>query len=582
MTSSASSPGLANVAAYLPRWAEASPDTLAVAVARGIDDDGLRRYDQWTASELEAQSNRVAYALQGLGIGEGTRTVVMVKPSLAFFAITFALLKLGAPPVLVDPGIGLPHLRTCLREAEPTAFIGIPKAHLARALLGWAKDSLRILVSVGPRIFWQGHRLEQMMARASPAAFVPIDPDPEQCAAILFTSGATGVPKGVITPYRVFATQVAMLREHYGITPGERDLATFPLFALFGPALGMAAIVPDMDASQPAEADPAKLVAAIRDFSCTTMFASPAIIDRVGRYCMRDRIALTTLRRAISAGAPASTPSLARLQPWLPSGVEVLTSYGATEALPISMLGSRTILDETGAATDVGAGVCVGRPFDGLEVAIVPITDTAIAAWDAGLALPPGDIGEIVIRGPIVTPGYFRREEATHLAKIPDPAGPWHRMGDVGYLDDAGRLWVCGRKAHRVCTATETLFTLPCEAVFNSHPGVRRTALVGVPTRDGSYARPVLCVELEPGVRIDTRVLSDELAALGRVHAHTRSIQTFLVHPRFPVDIRHNAKIYRERLATWAAAACASPRASSPRTSKPRASKPRASGSDRA
>jgi len=536
-----------NVAAHLPRLAAEQPDALAVAVARrGVAGE----YARWSAAELERNSNRIAHALCHLGVREGVRTVVMVPPSLEFFAITFALLKIGAPMVMVDPGIGLPHLKRCLDEAEPAAFIGIPKAHVARLLFGWASRTLKTLVSVGPRVLWQGSRLDVATARFGRDTFEAIEPDPEQCAAILFTSGSTGTPKGAITPYRVFAAQVELLRTAYGITPGERDLATFPLFALFGPALGMAAVVPDMDASRPGKADPARLLAAMTEFGCTNMFGSPAVIDRLGRHCEREKLTLSSLRRAISAGAPASTESLARLQPWLPSGTEILTSYGATEALPIAMLGSRTILEETAALTATGSGVCVGYPMPGIEIAIIPIDDQPIPQWDPALALPTGEIGEIVVKGPVVTPAYHNREAATQAAKMRDEDGSLrHRMGDLGYLDGQGRLWMCGRKAHRVQTADAVLFTIPCEAVFNQHPQVRRTALVGI---GASTKRPVLCVELRPGQRVDEATLFAELRALGQRHAHTRSIETFLLHPEFPVDVRHNSKIFREQLAVWA------------------------------
>jgi len=537
----------ANVSAYLPWLARQQPEALAVAVARPRGG-----YDQLSARQLDARSDRAAHALVAAGLRRGSRTVLMVNPSLEFFALTFAMLKIGAIPVMVDPGMGVQNLGTCLREADPVAFVGIAKAHVARLLFGWAIESVEVVVSVGSRLAWGGKRLEALMADAPPTPYPPIDPDPEETAAILFTSGSTGVPKGVVTPHRVFTTQVRLLREVFGIEPGERDLSTFPLFALFGPALGMASIVPDMDASKPAAADPAKLVQALRDFDCTNMFASPAIIDKLGRYCSAQAIDLRSLRRAISAGAPASIPALERLQPHLAEGVEILTPYGATEALPVSSIGSRTILRDTRAQTELGAGVCVGRPVPGIEVAIIPIDDDAISTWDPSRRLGVGEIGEIVVRGPVVTPAYFRRAESTRLAKIQDNGATWHRMGDLGHLDSEGRLWMCGRKGHRVETANGRLFTVPCESIFNQHPAVRRSALVGV--RRGTAALPIVCIELESGVHIARTTLESELRKLALAYPHTRTIETFLVHPGFPVDVRHNSKIFREQLAIWAEA----------------------------
>lgn len=544
-----------NVAAWLALRAAEAPDALAVAVAR------RKGYDELTAAALDARCDRVARGLAAAGIGRGTRTVVMVTPSLDFFAVTFALFKLGAVLVMVDPGMGVANLKRCLSEAEPEAFIGIPKAHVARCVLGWARDSVKILVTVGRRLGWGGTTLATLEAGVQTTSdggvevLRAVEPEQDECAAILFTSGSTGVPKGVVYPHRVFAAQVRSLRDTFGIEPGEVDLSTFPLFALFGPALGMASVVPLMDASRPARADPARLVAALTDYRCTSLFASPALVEKLSRYCSEQQLKLSTLRRALSAGAPASSSALERFSAVLVDGVQIWTPYGATEAMPVSSIGSDEILGETRAATDAGAGVCVGKAVSGIELAVIALSDEPIAHWRDAEVLESGEIGEIVVKGEVVTSSYWRRDEHTALAKMRDDDGSLrHRMGDVGYLDERGRLWMCGRKKQRVVCAAGTLFTVPCEAVFNTHPAVFRTALVGVDRTGQGDVEPVLCVELEQaGRQLDKQALIAELLALGAAHDHTRSIDTVLFHDSFPVDVRHNAKIFREKLALWAA-----------------------------
>ena len=544
-----------NIAAQLAEMARLQPARPAVICASGRDAQGAVAYEQLSFAELEEASNRLAIALGGVGIRRGQRTALMVPPGLDFFSLTFALFKAGAVPVLIDPGIGVRHLGGCLAHAMPEAFIGVPKAHAARVLLGWARGSVRTNVTVGAKWFWGGHALDELRARVpAGSTFTPVEPAQDETAAILFTSGSTGTPKGAVYTHEIFGAQVAHIRGLYGIEPGEMDLATFPLFALFGPALGMTAVVPEMDASRPARADPATIVEAIRKFGVTNMFGSPALIDRVGRYGEAHGITLPTLRRAISAGAPVASKVLERFAQMLPEGAQIFTPYGATECLPVASIGSDEILGETRQRTAEGAGVCVGRPIPGVQARIIRISDEAIATWDDALELPAGEVGEIAVKAAHATRTYFNLPAATALAKIQDLVSGsfYHRMGDLGYVDERGRLWFCGRKAHRVATPQGTLYTDPCEGIFNTHSGVFRSALVGV--RRNGATQPVLCVELEPAAQgIPKDAIRAELRALGARHERTRQIETILFHPAFPMDVRHNAKIFRDKLAIWAA-----------------------------
>jgi len=560
-----------NIATRLREIAQAQPHALAVACPAGRDRAGRFAHTHWTFQQLDRQSDAVARnVLEQGGVTRGVRTVLMVKPSLEFFALTFALFKTGAVPVLIDPGMGIKNIGQCLAEAEPEAFIGIPAANLARKLLGWGKGTLKTILPVAPPCKdWQDRKGHPWLG-SEPYPIAPTRGD--EHAAILFTSGSTGPPKGAVYTHSIFDAQVKVLRDVYGLGPGDIDLCTFPLFALFAPALGMSAVIPEMDFTRPAQVDPVKIVQAVRDFGVTNMFGSPALIRRVGDWAAtlnasnlrqgKDPLQLPSLRRVISAGAPVPARVLETFSALLDPDASLTTPYGATESLPVCSINSQEILQETRHLTDQGAGVCVGRPVGDVQVEIIKISDEPIAAWSDDLRLPDGEIGEIVVRGPVVTRSYLNRPDATDLAKIPIPNSSsdevYHRMGDVGYRDQEGRIWFCGRKAHRVVTTSETLFTIPCEAIFNTHPAVFRTALVGVGERGAM--RPVLCVErqraAEPGVkprRISRSALLKELRELGQQHEPTRSISTILFHRAFPVDIRHNAKIFREKLAVWAA-----------------------------
>jgi len=540
-----------NVADHLARLAAAEPSRSAIHFpVRGVRIDGPSDHLALTFAELNARCDAIAHGLKSIGIDRGTRVAVMVPPSPEFFALTFALLKVAAVPVLIDPGMGIKNLGTCLAQAEPEAFIGIAKAHLARRLFGWAKKTIRITVNAGRGRFFCDSSLRRLSDNGS--SLGPFNPPPVTAvdpAAILFTSGSTGVAKGAEYTHGTFAAQVELLKQTYGIEPGEIDLCTFPLFALFGPALGMTCVIPDMNPSKPATLDPLKALAQVKQFQVTNLFGSPAVVRRLGELTEP----LTTVRRVISAGAPASPAALERLTKLLPPEAEIFTPYGATEALPVANIGSREILAETRHLTDQGKGVCVGRPVAGITVVVVPITDDAIPTWDDALALPPGEIGEFVVRGPVVTKQYFRRPDATRLAKIHDPktGEVLHRMGDVGYIDELGRLWFCGRKSHRVVTANGTLFTDQVEPVFNTLKGVARTALVGV--KQGDSVLPVLCIEMDGS--LDKLSVAGGVSTMMMKHTARWSLSRFEFYPgQFPVDVRHNSKIFREKLAVWAQA----------------------------
>lgn len=499
---------------------------------------------------LDRRVDAVAAGLQAAGLLPDQRAALLVPPTEDFFVLVFALLRLGAVPVLVDPGIGRRHLRTCLGEAEPRAFLGVAAAHLARRVLRWCPGA-ELAVTVG-RAPGPGPRLAGI--EAAGRALQPWQPParaPGATAAVVFTSGSTGVPKGVEQTQENLLAQVAAVASLYHLGPDDVSLATFPVFALFGPPLGMTTVVPRMDPTKPAQVRPARVLTAARRHRATVLFGSPALLDTVTRGALSSSAAdqeagpaMPTVRRVISAGAPVSRRIQRATLTLLPAGAQVFSPYGATEALPVTSIGSDELLALP------ADGICIGRPVPGVDVALMAITDDPVAELTPDLLVAAGETGEVVVRGDVVTTRYLGRPDATAAAKLRWGGQVAHRMGDLASLDADGRLWFAGRKAHRVATADGPLYSVPCEEVFNAHPQVRRTALVGLGSRGREV--PVLCVQLEPGVA-GSPALTAELLALGAVDDRTRAISRVRYHPGFPVDIRHNAKIDRPALAAWAA-----------------------------
>jgi len=541
-----------NVAAALSQQAEHQPNAIAIHYPAGGSFKRVK-YANCSYLELNQLSDCYARGLLKYGIEAGTRTALMLTPGLDFFAMFFAMFKAGIVPVLIDPGMGMKPLKQCLAEASPKAFIGVTKAQFARKVLGWAKESCEQVITAGPKFGLGGINLKGLRKLGSRSSEEMLHvPDPQDIAAILFTSGSTGLPKGVIYRHRHFSAQVEMLKNAFGIQAGEVSLPTFPPFALFDPALGMTTVVPQMDPTRPAKANPELLVQAINDFKVTNIFGSPALLDTLSRYVVEHGKRLESVTRVISAGAAVPIRTIRRMEKALYQDAEIYTPYGATECLPVSSISARQMTSKIQDMAESGEGVCVGRPVEPNHVRIIKISDMAFNDFSETTEMPPGMPGEIVVSGPTCTDSYWKRDADTSMAKISDVGGTiWHRMGDAGIMDGEGRLWYCGRVSQRIETGQEVLFADQCEAVFNQHPDLVRSAVVGIGARGTQI--PVLCIEVKGKLSaVDTERVHFDLLQLAQAFALTRSIQTVLFHPSFPVDTRHNSKINREELAQWA------------------------------
>ena len=528
--------------------AELQPHQVAIyQPARRGDQKKVAAYVPYTYLRLSKIAAGYIQELNKHGIAAGQRVAVMVPPSLDFFAVTFALFRMGAVPVFIDPGMGVKPVGRCLREADVQAFIGTAKAHAARVIFGWLQKKNVKRIQIGSGLSFPS-TIKLVQHPISENSGFPITKI-EDNAAILFTSGSTGAPKGALYTHGNFNEQVNLLQSTYQIARGEIDLCTFPLFALFAPALGMTAVIPEMNFTKPSQVDPEKIYKAIETFGVTNMFGSPALIRRITASGEKRDQRLASLKRVISAGAPVAARILKDFVAVIPENAEIFTPYGATEALPIASIGSRSVLTETAEKTTLGHGICVGNPIRGVKVRIIEISDIPIQQWSESLSLPVNQIGEIVVSGRHVTQSYFGRPEANSAAKIAtsDSDANYHRMGDLGFFDDQGRLWFCGRKSQRLSTAVGPMFTVPCESVFNSHIDVYRTALVGLGS-PGSM-KPVLCVETNAKLpKARQAHLREELLTLGRSRKHTEVISDIRFFDALPVDTRHNGKIFHEKL----------------------------------
>ncbi|ATC66056.1 peptide synthase [Nibricoccus aquaticus] len=580
------------------------PDHPALKIPRGRTRAGDIDYLTLTFVELDAEVSAWAARITAAGVKTDDRVLVMVRQGLPLIAAAFALFKIGAVPIVIDPGMGLKSFLTCVERTQPRALLGIPLARVISRVFRQKFRSVQIRIPASPN---PTARLSASVSQLSTLNSQLVNRNAADLAAILFTSGSTGAPKGVCYEHGMFEAQVRLIRATYGIQPGEVDLPMLPIFALFNPALGMTTIVPEIDPARPAAVDPAKIVQAIRQENVTNSFGSPTLWNKIADHCLAHDITLPSLRRVLSAGAPVPETLWENSRRFLTHG-QLHSPYGATEALPIASVCSAEIIPRSAAinapakspsvsASSVSAssapspstqfrsvadtsqspfsqetrpafhpspftphssnapsgGACVGRPLPGIDVRIIAITDAPITTIADARELRPGEIGEIIVRGPAVTKTYDALPEATAAAKITGDHGAfWHRMGDCGYFDPLGRLWFCGRKVERVLTEKGPLFTEPVEQIFRSHPQIARCALIGLDVPGKQL--PALVIQPRAKLSASAKsALARELRSLAAAHATTAGIARFYFHKAFPVDVRHNAKIHRLTLAKWAA-----------------------------
>ena len=537
-----------NIAIHLPKMAQAYPDRAAVMFPV------KKEYASWTYKQLDQTADSYAHVMKQAGVHKGQKALVFLHSGPDLIASVFALFKMGVLPVLLDPGMGREKMCQCIEHVAPDILIGVREAHIARWFYRQACRSIKLNFTATQWFPGCVNLSKEAVKYNEPFPVMPVAP--HETAAILFTSGSTGKAKGVVYEHSIFQQQVKYLRELFKFKPGELDMPGYPLFGLFDIALGMTSVIPRLDPSKPAECDPALLVDTIEEFNVTTCQGSPIIWRRVCDYCKEDEIKLESLKRVITFGAPIPGDLLEELFKVIAEEAEIYTPYGATESLPVAIIPGTFLVEHAAARTVEGAGTCIGKPIAGMEVKIIKITDEPIEKFDEDLVLPDGEVGEIIVHGPVVTQEYYQEDEANKLAKIDDGHGRvWHRMGDTGYFDKDHNLWFCGRKAHRVETEKGTLFPVMVEGMANKHPRIQRSALVGIGEK--GHQKPVLIVQPKSGSFPEEDKKKDQLSRqiLARYDEHElySQIKDVLYRESFPVDPRHNVKIHREELAVWAA-----------------------------
>lgn len=499
---------------------------------------GGYKYPSYNFMELNNRINQFCNKLSQLGVMPGHRVLYFVKPNLDFCAITFALFRMGATPVFIDPGMKKDYFFKSIRDVSPDVLIGIPKVHYMRHFYKAHFSSIKIFITTG-KISGPFAKSVYGKLKKQSVEFDTFKPK-DELAAILYTSGGTGVPKGVEYTHDIFISQTKMLKDEFKLTFEDCDIPGFPLFSFFTLAMGMTSVIPDMDASKPAQCDPAVLFKNINENKATFIAGSPAIWERLADHCLQNKLTLNSVKYVVMFGAPVSVNIHQKFEKILPNGT-TFTPYGSTECLPMANVSGKFILGNVSKAILAGKGTCVGKPMQGVRVKVIKQTLSDINSISDIEEIPNGEIGEIIVNSPNVTKSYFKNEKANLASKITDGNKVWHRMGDVGFLDDHGLLWFCGRKKHVVDIDGKKFYPTQIEAIYNQHPKIKRSALI----KNSKNNKPVLVIERYDQKEIIESMFLMDLKNLSQTHEHTKDIGEFYARYPFPVDIRHNIKIDR-------------------------------------
>ena len=520
-----------NLAEHLFKNAKNNPSAIAVISHQNIP-------CHWTFEDLHQDVIKCASFFLSKGIKKGDRTLLMVNPGYDLIVYCFALLYIGSIPIIIDPGMGLFSLLKCVRRSKPKVLLTVP-------LIGFISWFFRKTFStIKIKLLLAKNFISQIKNVPLGENLKSEEADDSDLAAIVFTSGSTGPPKGVRYLHRNFNAQIQVLKDIFGIIEGEIDLVTLPVFSLFNPALGVTSVIPRMNPRKPAKAKASNILDAINKYKTTSAFCSPVIGSKIMDFCKKHNVKLTNMNRIMLAGAPSSPYLISSLSSHLPNG-KVIVPYGATEALPVSYSDHVTI-KQLAKSTLEGEGSNLGKPVQGVSILLFPIRNSPLPDDSDEKIKPIKEkfiTGEICVSGDTVTDGYDNMPGATRDARFTFNGKEYHRMGDLGHWDKDKNLRFMGRKAECVLTESGPLETERCEPIFNEIKGVRRCALIGI--GHDNIKEPSLVVEIDKEMSITKEEVKEKILNLLKNDYSRFGITKVFFEKKLPVDARHNAKIHR-------------------------------------
>ncbi|MEC7425554.1 MAG: AMP-binding protein [Candidatus Thermoplasmatota archaeon] len=548
-----------NILDKLSSTSDAFPDKIAFAFIRK---GNKKKTDSISFRELDQKSDRAARYLSNRGFKDGLVTLVLARPSTEFVVLMYAMLKTGAVPLLL-PSIkirkrsGRAQLRKILNRARPEGVIGSGALLAIRRILRLGPRKLRTINVRNLKKFYSNSNNGSGFTSKKEIDWTDVP------AFVRYTTGSTGPPKGVIYSHGMLHSLLRTL-ESEGITSDDVFFGRSGTLIIH-PLIGISSV---SIMAKPRHIRGQEIVETVSTWGATAAFLSPPSAIHLANYLEshaeshnQSPAMLESLTRIYVGGETISAGFVSTIESHLseersPRGGFRLV-YGATEGFPLCQAHASTII-ETHPKTESGMGFCLGEPVEGIMIRILSFEDyneqfdPSIASEVSGYG--PGSIGEISAMGPAVYSSLIGQDEIEFggpktTAHDSLDGTNWHRTGDLGYLDQHGRVWIVGRKAHRVKSKNGyTLYTKQIEEIFNHSLGIR-TALVEGP--DNHW--PVILVEKDnaPWNEMKKRLKEEAKRACGLLGYDGEL--TFLQYGGvFPVDSGHEAKIEREKLSNWA------------------------------
>ncbi len=532
--------GLFNIGLSLQDHAKKRPHALALRIPQRTLFSRRLFYRDVCFEALEASVTQAHAYYHDHGIRAGMRCFIFLPIGQELIASLFALFRLGAIPILLDPGLKRPKLLKIIQDTKAHAVIADKKRLILGRLLLSAEGISTPKWLLAFKIDKQRTDLKQ-----NSGTHLPLAPStPHTSAAILFTSGSTGAPKGVVYSHGMFAKQLELLSTVYGLKGGN-DFPLLAVFALFNPALGICTVLPEMNLKKPMKSSPEQLLEGIEKAGVTQSFASPILWRKITHHALEKNKCYPSLEQLFLAGCACPPGLIEQLRSVFPNA-KITLPYGATEALPLTQISGECF--EKAQNKNPFSGTCLGKALPGIQFQILPGYKQA-----HNLCISQ-NIGEIAVSGEVVSPEYDALPHINKTSKFYDSNGQlWHKMGDVGYVDEYGYLWFLGRQAECIFSEEVIYYPDPCEAVFLKHPLVARAALIGLGRE--LIKKPAMVIQLK-SIHDFYRphklaLLEKELKQWAQKYAHTASIQTLFFRSTLPVDSRHNAKIHRLSLGVF-------------------------------